>query len=68
MLADLFAYARYTLSLSPEHTSAEAERRAPGLAARIRREYGDAKGPDLLPQARVVAERVGVSPSRDRSG
>jgi hypothetical protein len=58
VLADLFAYARYTLTLSPEYTTEEAERRASGLAARLREEYGARKGPDLLPEARAVAARV----------
>jgi hypothetical protein len=58
VLADLFAYARYTLTLSPEYTTEEAERRASGLAARLREEYGARKGPDLLPEARAVAARI----------
>ena len=45
VLADLFAYSRYTLTMNPEHTATVAERKAPGLAARLREEYGDAQGP-----------------------
>ena len=30
----------------------------PGLTARLRAEYGERKGPDLLPEARAVAERI----------
>ncbi len=58
VLADLFSYARYTLTMAPERTSEEAERQAPGLMARLRAEYGPRKGPDLLPEARAVAERI----------
>ncbi len=45
VVADLFAYARYTLTLHPSHTLAEAERRAPGLAARDPRRVRRAQGP-----------------------
>ena len=40
-----------------ESTLAEAERRLPGLVARLQEEYGDGKGPDLLAEARAVVER-----------
>ena len=43
---------------TPTRTDDEAERVAPGLAARLRAEYGARKGPDLLPEARAVAERI----------
>jgi hypothetical protein len=36
---------------------AEAEQRRPGLVARLQEEYGDGRGPDLLPEARAVVER-----------
>jgi hypothetical protein len=58
VLAELFAYPRFTVTMDPVHTDAEAERVAPGLAARLREEYGDRKGPALLPEARAVAERI----------
>ena len=45
VLADLFSYARYTLTMSPGRTSEEAERRAPGLAARVRRGVRRRQGP-----------------------
>jgi hypothetical protein len=44
--------------MSHQRTVDEAERRAPGLVARLREEYGARKGPDLLPEARAVAARV----------
>lgn len=58
VLADLFAYARYALSMSPEHTHSVAEAKAPGLEARLRAEYGARKGPDLIDEARALAVRV----------
>lgn len=58
VLAELFAYPRFTVTMDPVHTDAEAERVAPGLAARLREEYADRKGPALLPEARAVAERI----------
>ncbi len=58
VLADLFAYPRFTATMDPARTDEEAERVAPGLSARLREEYADRKGPDLLPEARAVAERV----------
>jgi hypothetical protein len=58
VLADLFAYARYTMTMNPAHTLEEAERRAPGLVATLRGEYGGRRGPDLLPEARAVAARI----------
>ena len=58
VLADLFAYSRYTMTMNPEHTATVAEQKAPGLAARLREEYGPRKGPDLLPEARAVAEAL----------
>ena len=46
------------MTMNPERTLEEAERRAPGLVARLHAEYGARKGPDLLPEARAVAERI----------
>lgn len=57
VLAERFAYARFTLTMDPHWTAAEAERRRPGMMARIQQEYGDGRGPDLLPEARAVVER-----------
>jgi hypothetical protein len=58
VLAELFAYPQFTSTMDPARTADEAERVAPGLAARVRSEYGERKGPDLLPEARAVAERI----------
>jgi predicted ATPase/DNA-binding SARP family transcriptional activator len=58
VLADLFAYPRFSATMDPDHTHDEAERVAPGLTARLRAEYGERKGPDLLPEARAVVERI----------
>lgn len=58
VLADLFAYARYTITMSPAHTAGAAEERAPGLAEQIRAEYGARSGPDLLAEARAVVLRL----------
>jgi hypothetical protein len=60
VLAELFAYPRFTLTMDPARTSEEAERLAPGLAARLREEYGARRGPDLLPQAQEVVARVAL--------
>jgi hypothetical protein len=58
VLADLFAYPRFTATMDPGRGREEAERVAPGLAARVRVEYGERKGPDLLPEARAVVDRI----------
>ena len=58
VLAELFAYPQFTTTMDPARTQDEAERVAPGLVARLRAEYGERKGPDLLPEARAVAERI----------
>ena len=58
VLAELFAYPRFTVTMDPSQTDAEAERVAPGLTARVRDEYGERRGPALLPEARAVVERV----------
>ena len=52
ILADLFAYPRFTVTMDPTQTDAEAERVAPGLAARVRDEYGARRGPALLHRPR----------------
>jgi hypothetical protein len=58
VLAELFAYPRFTTTMDPVQTDAEAERLAPGLAARLRDEYGARRGPALLPEARALVERL----------
>jgi hypothetical protein len=58
VLAEVFAYPRFTVTMDPVHTDAEAERAAPGLAARLRQEYGGRRAPELLPDARAVVARI----------
>ncbi len=58
VLAEQFSYPRFVESLDPARTDEAAERAAPGLAARLREEYGARRGPDLLAEARAVAQRV----------
>jgi len=58
VLADLFAYPRFTTTMDPARTHDEAERVAPGLVARVRQAYGERRGPDLLPEAQAVCERI----------
>ena len=45
VLAEQFAYARYTRRMDPAHTVEAAERRAPGLAAPAARGVRRAQGP-----------------------
>ncbi|GAA3207647.1 BTAD domain-containing putative transcriptional regulator [Actinocorallia longicatena] len=59
VLADRFAYNRFTPSLQWPVLSAHAERVAPGVLARIEAEYGERRGPGLLAEARAVLERMG---------
>ncbi|MBJ7357456.1 NB-ARC domain-containing protein [Nocardioides sp.] len=54
VLAELFAYTRYSPSLDPGPTEAEAETRAPGLTARVRAELDGRRGPDLVDEARAA--------------
>ncbi|HEX5087011.1 MAG TPA: BTAD domain-containing putative transcriptional regulator [Nocardioides sp.] len=58
VLADLFAYPRFTVTMDPARTDGEAERVAPGFAARVREEYAGRRGPALLPQAQQVVARI----------
>jgi predicted ATPase len=58
VLAELFAYPRFTITMDPVHTDGEAERAAPGLAARLREQYAGRRGPALLPQAQEVVARI----------
>jgi hypothetical protein len=67
VLADLFAYPRFTSTMDPAPGQDEAERVAPGLAARLRDEYGARRGPALLPEARSVVARVTASAGDDSS-
>jgi len=58
VLAEQFAYPRFTATMDPAQTDPEAERVAPGLTARLRAEYAERHGPALLPEARAVVERI----------
>ncbi|MEW9528732.1 BTAD domain-containing putative transcriptional regulator [Microbispora sp. NPDC049125] len=58
VLADRFAYNRFTPTMQWSVLSAHAERVAPGSIARIEAEYGERRGPDLLAEARAVLERM----------
>lgn len=60
VLAERFGYPRHSPTMSPARTDDTAEARAPGLAARLRRELDDRSAPSLLPEARAaVAEATG---------
>ncbi|GAA2738034.1 hypothetical protein GCM10010439_70460 [Actinocorallia aurantiaca] len=57
-LADRFAYSRFTPTMHWPVLSAHAERIAPGVLPRIKAEYGERRGPDLLAEARAILERM----------
>lgn len=60
VLADRFAYARFTPTMQWENAAAPAERVAPGLIDEIGAEYGDRRGKELLPEARTfLVEQFG---------
>ena len=54
VLANRFAYSRFTPVLSWDRTAEVAERVAPGELERLFTEYGDRRGPDLLEDARTL--------------
>ncbi|WP_106399944.1 BTAD domain-containing putative transcriptional regulator [Actinocorallia populi] len=58
VLADRFAYNQFTPSLQWSVLSAHAERVAPGAVSRIKAEYGERRGPDLLAETRAVLEHL----------
>ncbi|MFC4588847.1 ATP-binding protein [Sphaerisporangium corydalis] len=58
VLADRFAYNRFTPTMQWSVLSAHAERIAPGAISRITAGYGERRGPDLLAEARAVLERM----------
>ncbi|MFF0309254.1 ATP-binding protein [Streptosporangium sp. NPDC004379] len=58
VLADRFAYNRFTPTMRWAVLSAHAERVAPGVLSRIDAEYGERRGPDLLAEARAALERL----------
>ncbi|XVQ86942.1 ATP-binding protein [Microbispora siamensis] len=58
VLADRFAYNRFTPTMRWSVLSAHAERVAPGVISRIEAGYGERRGPDLLAEVRAVLERV----------
>ncbi len=60
VLAERFTYNRTLPTLDWAVIEADAERRAPGRIAALRAEYGDRRGPDLLDEARAVADRTGA--------
>ena len=53
VLADRFAYNRVIPTMSWDASRPRAEELAPGLMAVFAAEYGDARGPDLLDEARA---------------
>lgn len=58
VLADRFAYNRFTPTMRWPVLAAHAERVAPGVISRIEAGYGARRGPDLLAEAHAVLERV----------
>ncbi|MGH3353178.1 MAG: ATP-binding protein [Nocardioides sp.] len=58
VLADRFGYSRSTLDMSWDLVVEDAERLAPGVLARIEKEYAERRGPALLDEARGVVARL----------
>ena len=58
VLAERFGYTRFAPTMSPERTDGTAEERAPGVAARLRRDYAERTAPSLLPEARAAVRRA----------
>ncbi len=58
VLAERFGYPRFAPTMSPERTEGAAEERAPGVAARLRRDYAERTAPSLLPEARAAVSQV----------
>ncbi|RJL32506.1 BTAD domain-containing putative transcriptional regulator [Bailinhaonella thermotolerans] len=58
VLAERFAYNRSTPVMAFERIEPYAEAAAPGVIAAVRAEYGDRRPPDLLGEARDLAERL----------
>jgi hypothetical protein len=58
VLADRFAYNRFTPTMQWPVLCAHAERAVPGVLSRIEAEYGEQRGPDLLAEASAVLQRV----------
>jgi len=58
VLADRFAYTRYSPTMTPSRTHDVVEREAPGLLAAIGAELGERRGPDLLVEARAAVALV----------
>jgi predicted ATPase/DNA-binding SARP family transcriptional activator/tetratricopeptide (TPR) repeat protein len=58
VLAERFAYNRFTPTMQWPVLCAHAERAAPGVMSRVEAEYGERRGPDLLAEARTVLKRV----------
>jgi predicted ATPase/DNA-binding SARP family transcriptional activator len=58
VLADRFAYTRFSPTMSWERTAPVAERLARGLVEQLRAEYAGRRGPELLPEARALVARL----------
>jgi tetratricopeptide (TPR) repeat protein len=59
VLADRFAFTRYSPTMTPARTHGLVERDAPGLLDRIAVELGTRRGPDLLEEARAAVAVLG---------
>jgi tetratricopeptide (TPR) repeat protein len=58
VLADRFAYTRYSPTMLPSRTHDVLEQEAPGVLDRIADELGERRGPDLLEEARAAVALV----------
>lgn len=58
VLADRMGYPRFLPSLAWDRATARCEEAVPGELARLEREYGERRGPDLLDEARDVVTRL----------
>ena len=58
VLADRFAYTRYSPTMTPARTHDVVDREAPGLLARIEAELGERRGPELLEEARATLAQI----------
>ena len=58
VLAERFGYPRRTPTMAWQNAVDAAERRAPGVLDELLAEYGDARGPDLLDDARKLLDRL----------
>ena len=58
VLADRFAYSRFSPAMRWEDAVKDAERLAPGVLAATQKEYGDRRGPALLDEARDAVAHI----------